>query len=475
MSRILTPDICVIGAGSGGLSVAAAAAGFGVDVVLIEKGKMGGDCLNTGCVPSKALIAAAGRAQIMRSSGEFGISPHEPDVDYGKVHDHIQSVIGEIAPHDSVERFTGLGVTVIKAAGAFVDADTVEAGDVRVRARRFVVATGSSAGVPPIAGLKDTPFYTNENLFDAKTLPEHLIVIGGGPIGMEMAQAHRRLGSRVTVLEMFAPLGKDDPELSAIILEQIRSEGVDIRGGVKIIEVSKAGSGVRVSLEEDGKNTVIEGSHLLVAAGRIPNVENLGLEKAGIAHDRRGIRVDAGLRSSNRRVYAIGDVAGHFQFTHVANYHAGIVIRAILFRMPAKISDTAIPWVTYTDPELAHVGLSEAAARKVLGENIKVLRWPFAENDRAIALRQTRGLVKVVTSRRGRILGAAIAGPEAGEIIQPWVLAISAKMNIKAMTGAIAPYPTLSEVNKRAAISFYHDKMTNPWLGRLIRFLARFG
>ena len=312
MSRILTPDICVIGAGSGGLSVAAAAAGFGVDVVLIEKGKMGGDCLNTGCVPSKALIAAARRAQIMRSSGKFGISPHEPDVDFGKVHDHIQGVIGEIAPHDSVERFTGLGVRVIEAAGAFVDADTVEAGDVRVRARRFVLATGSSAGVPPIAGLKDTPFYTNENLFDAKTLPEHLIVIGGGPIGMEMAQAHRRLGSRVTVLEMFAPLGRDDPELSAIVLEQIRSEGVDIRGGVKIIKVSKAGSGVRVSLEEDGKNTVIEGSHLLVAAGRIPNVENLGLEKAGIAHDRRGIRVDAGLRSSNRRVYAIGDVAGHF-------------------------------------------------------------------------------------------------------------------------------------------------------------------
>ncbi len=475
MSTILRPDICVIGGGSGGLSVAAAAAGFGVDVVLIEKHKMGGDCLNTGCVPSKALIAAARRAHVLRASGAFGIAPQEPGIDFAAVHEHVHAVINAIAPHDSVERFTRLGVRVIEAAGTFIDADTVQAGDIQVKARRFVIATGSSAAAPPIAGLENVPFLTNETLFDAKALPEHLIVIGGGPIGMEMAQAHRRLGSRVTVLEMFAPLGKDDPELGAIVLEQIRAEGVDIRGGVKIIKVEKTGDNIQVVIEESGKTLVIKGSHLLVAAGRTPNVENLGLERAGIIHDRRGITVDAGLRSSNRRVYAIGDVAGHFQFTHVANYHAGIVIRAILFRLPARISDAAIPWVTYTDPELAHVGLTEAAARKAHGNTIKVLRWPFAENDRAIAMRETAGLVKIITTRRGRILGAGIAGPEAGEIIQPWVLAISARLNIKAMTAAITPYPTLSEVNKRAAISFYHDKMTNPWLGRLIRFLARFG
>ncbi len=474
MSKVLTPDICVIGAGSGGLSVAAAAAGFGVDVVLIEKGKMGGDCLNTGCVPSKALIAAAKRAHIMRSSVKFGIKPCAPEVDFARVHDHIHGVISAIAPNDSVARFTKLGVRVIEAAASFIDADTVAAGGELIRARRFVIATGSSAAAPPIPGLDKVAFYTNENLFELKTLPEHLIIIGGGPIGMEMAQAYCRLGARVSVLEMFAPLGRDDPEMSAIVLERIRAEGVEIRGGVNIRKVEKARTGVKVTIEDNGKTSLVEGSHLLIAAGRTPNTGNLGLEKAGIKHDRRGIRVDKGLRSTNRRVYAIGDVAGHLQFTHVANYHAGIVIRAIVFRLPAKISDAAIPWVTYTDPELAHVGLTEEAARKAHGD-IKVLRWPFAGNDRAIAMRETSGLIKATATRGGRILGATIAGPEAGEIIQPWVLAITSRMNIKAMANTIAPYPTLSEVNKRAAIRFYHGKMGNPWLGRLIRFLARFG
>ncbi len=474
MSTYLTPDICVIGAGSGGLSVAAAAAGFGVDVVLIEKGRMGGDCLNTGCVPSKALIAAAKRAHIMRSSARFGIKPCAPEVDFARVHDHIHGVIGAIAPNDSAARFTKLGVRVIAAAAAFIDAGTVAAGGELIRARRFVIATGSSATAPPIPGLDEVPFYTNANLFELKTLPEHLIIIGGGPVGMEMAQAFRRLGARVSVLEMFAPLGRDDPEMSAIVLERIRAEGVEIMGGINIHKVEKAGSGVKVTIEDNGKMSVIEGSHLLIAAGRKPNTGNLGLEKAGIKHDRRGIRVDKGLRSTNRRVYAIGDVTGHLQFTHVANYHAGIVIRAIVFRLPAKISGAAIPRVTYTDPELAHVGLTEEAARKAHGD-IKVLRWPFAGNDRAITMHETSGLIKVTATRGGRILGATIAGPEAGEIIQPWVLAITSRMNIKAMANTIAPYPTLSEVNKRAAIRFYHDKMSNPWLGRLIRFLARFG
>ncbi len=474
MSVQLKADICIIGAGSGGLSVAAAAAQFGVDVVLVEKGKMGGDCLNTGCVPSKALIAAAKRAHMMRSSADFGITPHEREVDFAKVHRHIQQIISTIAPHDSVERFTSLGVRVIEEAGEFIDKDTVRAGDTLIRARRFVVATGSSPGMPPIEGLADTSFYTNENIFDLTELPEHLVIIGGGPIGMEMAQAFRRLGARVSVLEMFEPLGRDDPELAAIVLAKIADEGVDIKSGVSIERVASSASGVSVFIGHDGGKREIKASHLLVAAGRRPNTAGLGLEAAGIKHDRRGISVNEGLRSSNSRVYAIGDVAGSYQFTHVANYHAGIVIRAILFRLPAKVSEAAIPWVTYTEPELANVGLSEAAARKRY-KNIKVLRWNFADNDRAIAERKTAGMIKVVTTRGGRILGAAIAGPQAGEIIQPWVLAINSKLSIKAMASVIAPYPTLAEVNKRAAICYYSDKMASRWLRLLLRFLARFG
>lgn len=471
MTQPLTPDICVIGAGSGGLSVAAAAASFGVQVVLVEKAAMGGDCLNTGCVPSKALIAAAARAHVFRSSAAFGIEPAEPKVDFAAVNNHVHDVIGTIAPHDSVERFTGLGVHVIEAAGRFTGPDQLVAGEAVIKSRRFVIATGSSAGVPPVPGLADVPYLTNENLFDLKQLPTHLIVIGGGPIGMEMAQAHRRLGAQVTVLEMFKPLAHDDTEATAIVLDQLRAEGVNIKSEIRIDRVEKTDSGIRVSLEG---GTAVEGSHLLIAAGRSPNVDGLGLDEAGIEYDRRGIKVDAGLRTANRRVYAIGDVAGSFQFTHMANYHAGIVIRSALFRLPAKVSLDAVPWVTYTDPELAHVGLAEKAARQKHGD-VKVLRQAFSGNDRAVAERKTAGLVKVITGRRGRILGVTIVGPHAGELIQPWVLAMTQKLTIKAMTSPIIPYPTLSELNKRAAITYYQDSLSNPWLQTAIRFLAKFG
>lgn len=471
MSDVLTPDICVIGAGSGGLSVAAAAAQFGVDVVLVEKAEMGGDCLNTGCVPSKALIAAAARAHAFRASAGFGIKAAEPQIDFAAVNRHVHEVIASIAPHDSVERFTGLGVHVIEAEGRFTSPDEVTAGGTRIRARRFVVATGSSAGVPPIPGLDAVPFMTNESLFDLKELPKHLIVIGGGPIGMEMAQAHRRLGAEVTVLEMFRPLAHDDPEATAIVLARVEAEGVVIRSEVRIEKVEKTKSGLRVVLK-GGEH--VDGSHLLIAAGRVPNMNGLGLEQAGIEFGKRGIKVGDDLRTTNRRVYAIGDVAGSLQFTHMANYHAGIVIRALLFRLPARASLNAIPWVTYTAPELAHVGLNEKAAREQHGE-VKVLRKSFADNDRAVAERETEGFVKVVTGRKGHILGVTIVGPHAGELIQPWVLAITRKLPVKAMTAPVVPYPTLSELNKRAAIAYYEDALGNPWLRRAIRFLAKFG
>lgn len=475
MSEVLKPDICVIGAGSGGLSVAAAAAAFGVSVVLIEKGKMGGDCLNYGCVPSKAMIAAGKTAQTFRTAAKFGVSNHEPEIAFDKVHDHVHGVIAAIAPNDSVERFSGLGVKVISEKGRFADAKTVVAGKYEIKARRFVVATGSSAFVPPIPGLENINYWTNETLFDNKEAPEHLIVIGGGPIGMEMAQAHRRLGAKVTVIEMQKALGKDDPELTEVALAEIRKEGVDIREGTKVVRVEPGqGSGVDIVTEVGGVEEIISGSHLLIAAGRAPNVKGLDLEKAKIEFSRTGIRVNKKLRTTNKRVYAIGDVAGGLQFTHVAGYHAGLVIRSILFRMGAKENRIILPWVTFTDPEVAHVGVDEETAHRNKLK-IRILRWPYVENDRAQAERKTVGLIKVITDTKGKILGASIVGNNAGEMINMWALAISQDMKIGAMTGYVPPYPTYSEIGKRAATEFFKPKLANPMLKRVLAFLRFFG
>ncbi|GGK23501.1 dihydrolipoyl dehydrogenase family protein [Salinarimonas ramus] len=471
-SDILHADICVIGGGSGGLSVAAGAAQMGARVVLVEKHKMGGDCLNYGCVPSKALLAAAHAAQAVRTSGRFGVNGHEPAIDFLKVRDHVQGVIAGIAPHDSPERFRGLGVTVIEAPARFLDARTVEAGGRRIVARRFVVATGSSPAVPPIPGLSETPYFTNETLFDNAERIDRLIVVGGGPIGLEMAQAHRRLGSAVTVLDAGRVLVRDDAEAAAIVRDRLGAEGVDIREYVKIERVERAGNGVAVTILEGGETTRIEGSHLLVAAGRRANVAGLDLDAAGIAYTPRGVTVDDRLRTTNKRVFAIGDVAGGPQFTHVAGYHAGIVVRQALFHLPAKADHSAVPWVTYADPELAHVGLTAAEAEKS-GVPHTVARFTFAENDRARAERETEGFAKVVVGKGGRVLGATIVGAHAGELILPWVLAVTQKLKIAAVASAIAPYPTLSEVSKRAAGAHFTPSLFSERTRKVVRFLQR--
>jgi pyruvate/2-oxoglutarate dehydrogenase complex dihydrolipoamide dehydrogenase (E3) component len=475
VSEAIDCDICVIGAGSAGLLTTAGAAQLGAATVLIERGKMGGDCLNYGCVPSKALLAAAKTAAICREAGRFGVTIGEPEIDFPAVMRHVHEVIATIAPNDSTARYEGLGATVIHASARFIGPDEVAAGDRRIRARRFVVATGSAPGAPPIPGLDRVPFLTNETIFDNTQRPDHLIVIGGGPIGMEMAQAHARLGARVTVLEAAQALAKDDPELTALLRNRLLAEGIAIRERVKIERIEQGSEGIAAVLGGEQGEERITGSHLLVAAGRRPNVADLDLEKAGIQHGRQGIVVDARLRTTNRRVFAIGDVAGGPQFTHVAGYHAGIVIRNALFRIPAKVDYRALPWVTYTDPELAHVGLAEAAARDRHGNDIAILRSSFHENDRAQTERTTHGLVKVVTRKNGRILGASILGPHAGELIHPWVLAIGQGLRVKAMAGMIAPYPTLGEAGKRAAGSFYLPKLFSPRMKSLVRLLARLG
>lgn len=470
---MLKPDICVIGAGSGGLSVAAAAAAFGVPVVLIEKHRMGGDCLNTGCVPSKALIAAARRAHLVRTSGAFGIEA-TVTVDFTKVRAHVHEVIAAIAPNDSVERFRGLGVRVIKGEARFVGPKTVRVGDTTIQARRFVIATGSRPALPSIPGLERLPYLTNETVFNLEQCPRHLLVIGAGPIGLELGQAFRRLGAQVTVLEAAAPLAKDDPECASVVLDQLAREGIDIRTGVTVARMDTGPAGVRAVLQMGAGEEAIDASHVLVAAGRRAVVEGLGLDAAGISCGRNGIVVDKGLRTTNRHVYAVGDIAGGPQFTHAANYHAGLVIRNALFRLPVSADDSLIPRVTFTDPELAHAGLTEAQARARHGA-VRVARWPYRENDRAQAERETHGHIKVVMSARGRILGATIVGTDAGELISTWALAVERRMNIRAMTGVVVPYPTRAEIGKRAAIDVFARGLTSPLVRRIIGWLRRLG
>jgi pyruvate/2-oxoglutarate dehydrogenase complex dihydrolipoamide dehydrogenase (E3) component len=475
MADVLTPDICVIGAGPGGLSVAAAAATFGVSCVLIERGKMGGDCLNAGCVPSKALLAAARRAALARGAEPFGVHA-TVDVNFAKVRDHVRRVIAALAPNDSVARFTGLGVSVLQGEARFTDRRTVAVGDAhQVRARRFVIATGSRPTMPPISGLDGGPFYTNETIFDLAERPRHLVVIGSGPTGLELAQAFRRLGSAVTVLEAGTPLASDDPEAAAIVLAQLEREGVVVRSGVTISRVDHIAHSVMVTFAGSEGEEKAEGSHLLVATGRSPALEALNLDAAGIRYDSRGIIVGHNLKTTNRRVYAIGDVAaGSPRFTHAAHHHAGLVIRNALFRLPVRARQEHVPRVIFTDPELAQAGLTETQAR-ARHRKIRVLRWPYHDNDRAQAERAARGHIKIVTSGSGRILGTTIVGAEAGELIAPWALAVAQRLGIRALAEVVLPYPTLSEIGKRAALDFFTPSLRSAMLRRIMNWLRILG
>lgn len=463
-------DICIIGGGSGGLSVAAGAAQMGAKVVLFEGGRMGGDCLNYGCVPSKALLAAAKAAHHARGNPAMGVTGAEPVVDFAQTKDHVAQVIAAIEPHDSPERFRSLGVDVIEDYARFTSPRRVEGGGVAVDARYTVIATGSSAFVPPIPGLDQVPFHTNETIFTDREAPSHLVVIGGGPIGVEMAQAHRRLGAEVTLIEA-APsiMIRDDASLVALLRDQLRGDGIRILEDAAVTHVGGAAGAIKVSVEGHGD---ITGSHLLLAVGRRPNLDQLDLAAAGIDHDRGGIRTDARLRSSNRRVFAIGDVAGRQQFTHIAGYHAGIVIRNMLFKLPARVDDRAVPWVTYTDPELAHVGLSQDDAKQQ-GLSIRRVEAEFADNDRARAEMRGDGKVIAITDRSGRILGASILAPGAGELIQPWILAISKGLKIGAMASMISPYPTMGEASKRAAGSYFTPSLFSEKTRRIVRLLLK--
>lgn len=472
MDKIKT-DILVIGAGSGGLSVAAGAVQMGAKVVLLEGHKMGGDCLNYGCVPSKALIASGKAAYGQAHASAYGVADVTPQIDYAAAKDHVADVIAQIAPVDSVERFEGLGVHVIQEFGEFISPTEVKAGEHVITARRIVIATGSRPFVPPIPGLDSVAYHTNETIFELRERPAHLLIIGGGPIGMEMAQAHIRLGSKVTVIEGANALGKDDPELAEVVLDSLKAEGVEIAEGAKVSEIRAASGEAPVEVvAEDGR--VFTGSHLLMAVGRKANTETLNLEAAGIEPTRTGIKVDDSLRTTNKKVYAIGDVAGGLQFTHVAGYHAGVIIRSMLFGLPSKTKTAHIPWATYTDPELAQVGLTDAQAKDAHGSGLEVVRFDVHHNDRAIAERKTKGFIKVMVVK-GRPVGVSIVGPQAGELITLWSLAIANKLKMSQIAGMIAPYPTISEVNKRAAGAYFTPRLfDNPTVKRVVGLVQRY-
>lgn len=477
MDEIVT-DICIIGAGSGGLSLAAGAVQMGASVVLFEAAEMGGDCLNTGCVPSKALLAAAKAARNATGKPQMGVTGAKASVDFAAVKDHVEAVIAGIAPNDSIERFEALGVKVIPARARFEGRCHVGGGGHRVRFRFAAIATGSSPFVPPIAGLDGVEYHTNETIFQLRQQPEHLLVLGGGPIGIEMAQAHLRLGCRVTVIEGQSIMNRDEPELVSRLRTQLLAEGMEIIEGAAAKQASTAkdtGTGtdgnITLTLDDDRQ---ITGSHLLVAVGRRANITDMGLEQAGVKMG-RGIETDASLRTSNRRIFVIGDAAGRLQFTHMASAHAGTLIRQMLFGLPAKQKENAVPWVTYTDPELAHVGMTQAEAEaKFSPDTICVLRADLSENDRARAELRTEGMVQILTHKNGLVLGGSALGPAAGEMITALTLAIDQKLKIGALAQMIVPYPTYSEAIKRAAGSFYTSKLFSDRTRKIVRFLMRF-
>ena len=468
-------DLVVIGGGAAGLSTAALSAALGLKVALVERAEMGGDCLNWGCVPSKALLAAANAAAAARHAGRFGVKLGEPEIDWPAVRAHVRGTIARIAPVDSEARFRAMGVEVIRASAHFTAPDEIEAGARRITFRRCVIAAGSQAVVPDIPGLGPVPWLTNETIFDLEEKPDHLLILGGGPIGLEMAQAHARLGCRVTVIEAGRIAGRDDPELAEGLRRVLLREGVSLLEGTKLARVEADHPGL-VAVLEDG--TRLGGSHLLLAVGRAPRLRGLDLQAGNVAATPRGIATDAGLRSvSNRRVWAAGDIAdpagiGPRAFTHVASQHAGVLARRMLFRLPAKVDYAALPRVTYTGPELAQIGMTEAEAREA-GLDPRPYRFPLPETDRAVAEGIEDGLVKLVVSPKGRLLGAGVLGPHAGEMAGMFGLMIGRNLPLSALAGLVLPYPTLAEAAKRAAGDHYAPKLLSAFSKRLVGLLWR--
>lgn len=471
---LLTPDLCIIGAGAAGLSAAAGAAAFGVETVLIERGEMGGECLNTGCIPSKALVAAARRAKDITTASRFGLDAQLAPVDFGAVMDWVRQPIETIAPQDSVARFERLGVRVIRADAHFIDHETLQAGDVRIRARRFILATGSAPAVPTIPGLAVTPYLTNETIFSLRQPPAHLAILGGGASGVEFAQAFARLGARVTLIERHHILAAEDTEAVAALRKGLLADGVRLLETTSVNSVSSEGGEITLELRTEAGLSSLACSHLLLTAGRQARVEGMGLESAGVRLGEKGILTNPDLRTTNRRIYAIGDVLSTDQFTHAASAEAGRVLQAILFRLPARASALPMPRTVLAEPELVQIGLTEAEAHEQ-GLLDHVTRSSFAENDAAIAAGLGEGTVKIVLGRRSRLLGVTVVGRDASQLAGFWSLALAQNLRLSAFRSLVLPYPSLSETAKKAALSEAAPLARNPFVRFLVRLLGKLG
>jgi len=461
--------IAVIGAGSGGLVVASGAAGLGAKVALIEANKMGGDCLNYGCVPSKAFLKSAHLAADIQKSAELGLFASLYPVDISKVMDRVRTVIAEIEPHDSKERFEGLGVDVIEGKGELINNHTIKIGDKTITAKNIVIATGSRAMVPPIKGLDHVPYLTNESVFEIKTLPKKLIVLGAGPIGLELGQGFRHLGSDVVMVDMLPTLfSKDDPEVAPIMEDAVKKEGIRLKLSSKIEEVKKEGDQIHVIIDRDGQKETLTGDTLLVSLGRSPNTQGVGLDNAGVKVNNRGyIETNPKLQTNSRNIYACGDVVGPYQFTHMAGYQAGIIIRNTIFKLGAKVNYTTVPWATYTKPEVAHVGYTEPWAK---AENIYYDKIIIDLNkmDRAKTDNDRVGFLKLILGKKGRLIGATLVGEKAGEMMPVASLAIQQKLKANAFMTLIFSYPTSAEIYKFASLD-YVKKGFKPWMQTIIR------
>ncbi|ANB01790.1 NAD(P)/FAD-dependent oxidoreductase [Ectothiorhodospira sp. BSL-9] len=466
-------DLILIGGGVSGLVIASVAGQLGLDVVLIERReKLGGDCLHYGCVPSKTLIRSAAVAHQMRRADQYGLQAMTPKVDLGRVMDRVRASINTLGEHDDPERFRNYGVCVRFGMARFIDPHTVEVDGERIRGRRLVIATGSRPAMPPIPGLADIDYWTNETVFDQRQLPARLAVLGGGPVGVELAQAFARLGSRVTVLQRPSSLlPREDPEIARELARQLSEEGLSVATGSAVESIISGEGEILLQGRNAEGGFQVPADAVLVATGRRPQIDDLGLEAAGVAVENGLIRVDRRMRTSQRHIYACGDCCGPYPFTHVAEYQAGIIIANAVFRLPKRADYRVVPRVTYTAPELAHVGLTETQAQ-ALGMAIEVARFPFRDVDRAVCDGDTAGSAKLVI-HKGRLVGATLLGSQAGELIHELVLAMQARLKISQISAAIHAYPTRAQVHRRAVNTLYAPRLFSPRTRRLAGWIQR--
>ncbi|HEX8906027.1 MAG TPA: mercuric reductase [Longimicrobiaceae bacterium] len=465
-------DLAVIGGGTAGLVSAAVSAGIGARTALVEQHRLGGECLWTGCVPSKAIIRSASVLHTLRRAADYGIDAQGGRADFAAVMERVHAIIRAIEPHDSPERFRGMGVDVIEGRARFVSPDQAEVAGRRIRSKRWIIATGSRTAVPPVPGLEEAGYLTHESLWELRALPESLLVLGGGPIGLEMAQAFARLGSRVTVVDVAARvLEREDPEIAAILQRQIEREGITLHLGAEVKSV-RVDSGAKVAtIRAASGETEVRAADILVATGRRANVEEMGLEALGVESTDKGITVDGALRTSASNAWAAGDVVGPYRFTHVADYQARIAAPNALFPLRRKVDYRVVPWCTYTEPEVARVGMTEAEARGEWGGKAGVFRYDHESLDRALCDGEPEGLTKLVLDPKGRIAGAHVVGPRAGETIHEAVLAVRHRLKLSDLSGMIHVYPTHPESLKRAADAFLRAKYSGG-LARRVADLA---